>query len=186
MPASNESARMIRVTGRAYTARCSAARPAEFAPPTSTTVARRLRRRGAVEDAAADEPLDAGGLQVAVGDAGGDDARAAAEPAVAAEAQLEGAVRARSGVDDLDADHELGAEARCLLVRAAGQLCAGDALREAGYGDSAGLRPWTPSVTRAPCRSPQDAGTADVAALPGHMAGDNLNPPGRRRAAARR
>ena len=34
---SSESARMIIVTERAYSARCSAAWPAEFAPPTSTT-----------------------------------------------------------------------------------------------------------------------------------------------------
>ena len=85
MPASNESARTIIVTERAYAARCSAAWPGGVRAADEhhvlVAMAGGLRRGRAVGDAAADQLLDAGRVETAVGDAGGDHASRCAEAA---------------------------------------------------------------------------------------------------------
>src|SRR5947209_8456312 len=90
-----------------------------------------LRRGRAVPNAAADQLLDAGRLETAVGDAGGDHAAPRAKVPAAAQVQLKPALGPRLGADDLNPDEDLGAEAQRLLVSAAGQFAAADPLREA-------------------------------------------------------
>src|SRR5947209_1422528 len=91
-----------------------------------------LRRGRAVPNPAADQLRDAGRLETAVGDAGGDHAAPCAKLPAAAQVQLESALGPRLGADDLNPHEDLGAEAQRLLVGAAGQFAAADPLREAG------------------------------------------------------
>src|SRR5437764_14995514 len=91
-----------------------------------------LRRGRAVPNPAADQLLDAGRVETAVRDAGGDHAAPCAKVPAAAQVQLEAALGPRLGADDLDPDEDLGAEAQRLRVGAAGQFAPADALREAG------------------------------------------------------
>ena len=78
-----------------------------------------LGGRGTVGDAAADQLLDARGVEAAVGDAGADHRGAWAQAGAAGELELLRAVRERMRPDELDAGEDLGAEAQRLLVRAA-------------------------------------------------------------------
>ena len=64
----------------------------------------------------ADELLDSGSVQLAVGDPGGDHATAAAQLGAAGERDVDGLVRFGMGRLDLDADQKLGAQTTRLLV----------------------------------------------------------------------
>ena len=89
---------------------------------------RRLAARRAVGDALAGEPVEALDRQLPPGDAAGEDDRPRAQDVAAVEVHL-----ARRGVDPRDrpGDEDLGAEPPRLLQRAARQLVARDARREA-------------------------------------------------------
>ena len=89
---------------------------------------RRLAARRAVEDALADEPVEALDRELPPRDAAGEDDRPRAQDVAAVEVHL-----ARRGVDPRDRarDEDLGAEPPRLLQRAARELVARDAGREA-------------------------------------------------------
>jgi hypothetical protein len=93
----------------------------------------------------AHELLDAGSVQLAVGDPRGEHAAAAAQLGAAGEKDVDDLVRFGTGRLDLDSDEELGAEATRLLVGAGGQFGAADAIRKAGIVLDAGTRAGLPA-----------------------------------------
>ena len=89
---------------------------------------RRLAAGGAVEDALADEPVEAVDRELPPRDAAGEDDRPRAQHVAAVEVHL---VRHRVDPRDRPRDEDLGAEPPRLLQRAARELVARDAGREA-------------------------------------------------------
>ena len=129
---SSVAPRQRMVTLRAWVEKKSAAWPAELPAPTMWTswpcVCRRLAASRAVGDPLPGEAFEALDRELPPGDAAGEDDRARSDDIAAVEVDL-----ARRGVDALDraGDEDLGAEPACLLQRAAGELVAGHAGREA-------------------------------------------------------
>ena len=130
---SSLSPRQTIVTVRAWFAKNSAACPAELPAPIDVDVqtvrARRLAARRAVEDALADQPLEAVDGEVPPRHAGGEDDRACSQHVAAVEVN---AARV-AGIDarDRSGDEDLRSEPARLLQRAAGELVARDAGRKA-------------------------------------------------------
>jgi hypothetical protein len=78
------------------------------------------------------ELLDAGSVQLAVGNPGGDHSTAPPQRGPAGEREVDDLVRLGMSGLDLDADQKLGAEATRLAVGAGSELRAADAIGKAG------------------------------------------------------
>ena len=156
---SSVSPRQRIVTLRAWVEKNIAACPAELPAPTMWTsrpwVFGRLAARRAVGDALPGEPVEAVDRQLPPRDAAGEDDRPRPQDVAAVEVHL-----ARRGVDPRDrpGDEDLGAEPPRLLQRAARQLVAGDARREAEVvldpGRGAGLAARAPRARSRSCAGP--------------------------------
>ena len=122
------------VTFAACREKNTAAWPAELAPPTMITWSPAqdcgLGRRRAVVDAAADQIVGAGRLELAIADPGGQHHRVGQHRAAVVEGHLAGGAL-RLEADDRSGGQQLGAEAERLPPGPVGQLIAGHAVGKA-------------------------------------------------------